>query len=241
MKIRRALISVSDKTGLSTFAHGLHELGVELISTSGTAAFLEQAGVPVTTVEELTGVGRAARRPGEDAAPVAARRDPRPARPRRRHGLARGGRDRADRPRRLQPVPVPVGGRAPGRVRGRGDREHRHRRPDDGARGGEELPLGGRRHRARPLRLRARRAELRRRRALARHPPRPGRRGVRAHRLLRRRDRGLVHRHRAVPRPAHDRPGQGRRPGLRREPAPAGRVLPRGRRPPARALAHRPA
>jgi len=50
MKIRRALISVSDKNGLSTFATGLHALGVELISTSGTAAFLEQAGVPVTTV-----------------------------------------------------------------------------------------------------------------------------------------------------------------------------------------------
>ena len=55
MKIKRALISVSDKNGLSTFAQGLHALGVELISTSGTAAFLEQAGVPVTTVEQLTG------------------------------------------------------------------------------------------------------------------------------------------------------------------------------------------
>jgi len=55
MKIRRALISVSDKNGLSTFATGLHALGVELISTSGTAAFLEQARVPVTTVEHLTG------------------------------------------------------------------------------------------------------------------------------------------------------------------------------------------
>ncbi len=44
MKIARALISVSDKNGLSTFAQGLHELGVELISTSGTADFLEAAG-----------------------------------------------------------------------------------------------------------------------------------------------------------------------------------------------------
>jgi phosphoribosylaminoimidazolecarboxamide formyltransferase/IMP cyclohydrolase len=55
MKIRRALISVSEKNGLSTFAQGLHELGVELISTSGTAGFLDGAGVPVTTVEQLTG------------------------------------------------------------------------------------------------------------------------------------------------------------------------------------------
>jgi phosphoribosylaminoimidazolecarboxamide formyltransferase/IMP cyclohydrolase len=55
MGIRRALISVSDKNGLSTLAAGLAELDVELISTSGTAAFLGDAGVPVTTVEGLTG------------------------------------------------------------------------------------------------------------------------------------------------------------------------------------------
>jgi phosphoribosylaminoimidazolecarboxamide formyltransferase/IMP cyclohydrolase len=54
MKIARALISVSDKNGLSTFAQGLHDLGVELISTAGTATFLESAGLPVTRVEELT-------------------------------------------------------------------------------------------------------------------------------------------------------------------------------------------
>ena len=55
MKVARALISVSDKNGLGTFAEGLHELGIELISTSGTAAFLEEAGLPVTRVEDLTG------------------------------------------------------------------------------------------------------------------------------------------------------------------------------------------
>jgi phosphoribosylaminoimidazolecarboxamide formyltransferase/IMP cyclohydrolase len=55
MKIQRALISVSDKNGLATFATGLRDLGVELISTSGTAQFLGDAGLPVTTVEELTG------------------------------------------------------------------------------------------------------------------------------------------------------------------------------------------
>jgi phosphoribosylaminoimidazolecarboxamide formyltransferase / IMP cyclohydrolase len=57
LTVRRALISVSDKSGLSTLATGLAELGVELISTSGTAAFLRDAGVEVTTVEELTGAG----------------------------------------------------------------------------------------------------------------------------------------------------------------------------------------
>ncbi len=54
--IRRALISVSDKTGLERFARGLHEGGVELISTSGTATFLEELGLPVTRIEDITGV-----------------------------------------------------------------------------------------------------------------------------------------------------------------------------------------
>jgi phosphoribosylaminoimidazolecarboxamide formyltransferase / IMP cyclohydrolase len=55
MKVQRALISVSDKNGLATFAAGLSELGVELISTSGTAQLLADSGLAVTTVEELTG------------------------------------------------------------------------------------------------------------------------------------------------------------------------------------------
>jgi phosphoribosylaminoimidazolecarboxamide formyltransferase / IMP cyclohydrolase len=55
MSIQRALISVSDKNGLASFAAGLAELGIELISTSGTATFLSDAGLQVTTVEELTG------------------------------------------------------------------------------------------------------------------------------------------------------------------------------------------
>src|SRR5215467_12522599 len=53
--VRRALISVSDKTGLVDFAHGLDALGVALVSTGGTAAALRQAGVPVTDVSTLTG------------------------------------------------------------------------------------------------------------------------------------------------------------------------------------------
>ena len=48
MKIRRALLSVSDKSGLDAFAAGLAELGVELVSTSGTARFLEEQGLAVT-------------------------------------------------------------------------------------------------------------------------------------------------------------------------------------------------
>jgi phosphoribosylaminoimidazolecarboxamide formyltransferase/IMP cyclohydrolase len=53
--IRRALVSVHDKTGLEELARGLHAAGVELVSTGSTAARIADAGVPVTPVEQLTG------------------------------------------------------------------------------------------------------------------------------------------------------------------------------------------
>ncbi|MBL8762803.1 MAG: bifunctional phosphoribosylaminoimidazolecarboxamide formyltransferase/IMP cyclohydrolase [Phycisphaerae bacterium] len=53
--IRRALLSVSDKAGLVELARALHERGVELVSTGGTAKALAGAGLPVTPVERLTG------------------------------------------------------------------------------------------------------------------------------------------------------------------------------------------
>src|SRR6476619_3646823 len=54
--VRRALISVSDKTGLREFATALvSEFKIELISTGGTAKFLREAGLPVTDVSEITG------------------------------------------------------------------------------------------------------------------------------------------------------------------------------------------
>ena len=56
MTVKRALISVSDKTGLLEFAHGLVDLGVELIATSGTAAYLAEHNLQTTRVEDLTGV-----------------------------------------------------------------------------------------------------------------------------------------------------------------------------------------
>lgn len=51
----RALLSVSDKTGLVEFAQRLHEAGVALIASGGTARALDQAGIPVTAVEQVTG------------------------------------------------------------------------------------------------------------------------------------------------------------------------------------------
>jgi len=53
--IRRALLSVFDKTGLAGLATALHEAGVELVSTGSTASTIASAGVPVTRVEDLTG------------------------------------------------------------------------------------------------------------------------------------------------------------------------------------------
>lgn len=55
--VRRALLSVSDKTGLVAFARFLHGRGVELLSTGGTARLLVEAGLPVQEVGALTGVG----------------------------------------------------------------------------------------------------------------------------------------------------------------------------------------
>lgn len=55
MKIKRALLSVSDKTGIVEFARNLHILGVEIISTGGTMKAIKDAGVPVTYVSEVTG------------------------------------------------------------------------------------------------------------------------------------------------------------------------------------------
>ncbi|MDB5820971.1 MAG: purH, partial [Rhizobacter sp.] len=53
--VMQALISVSDKTGVVEFAQALHEVGVKLLSTGGTAKLLADAGLPVTEVAEMTG------------------------------------------------------------------------------------------------------------------------------------------------------------------------------------------
>ena len=54
-KIMRALLSLTDKTGLVQFARGLNGLGVELVSTGGTAKAIKDAGIPVKDVAEVTG------------------------------------------------------------------------------------------------------------------------------------------------------------------------------------------
>jgi phosphoribosylaminoimidazolecarboxamide formyltransferase/IMP cyclohydrolase len=56
MPITRALLSVSDKTGITDLAKALHEKGVTILSTGGTAKLLADAGIPVQQVAEVTGM-----------------------------------------------------------------------------------------------------------------------------------------------------------------------------------------
>jgi len=55
VKVSRALLSVSDKTGLVEFARGLADLGIEIVSTGGTARELDAAGIPVRSISDFTG------------------------------------------------------------------------------------------------------------------------------------------------------------------------------------------
>src|SRR6201982_3457830 len=55
MKIKRALLSVSDKTGIAEFARRLSEMGIEIISTGGTATLLKNQSIPVVEIEKFTG------------------------------------------------------------------------------------------------------------------------------------------------------------------------------------------
>ena len=63
-KITRALLSVYDKTGIVEFARELQQRGVELVSSGGTAKAIADAGIPVTAVDDITGVPPDPRRTG---------------------------------------------------------------------------------------------------------------------------------------------------------------------------------
>ena len=144
VEVRRALLSVSDKTGIVEFARGLADLGIEIVSTGGTAGALADAGIPHRSITRLHRLSRDHGRARQDAAPEALR------------GPA-GGARRARRTSRaaadaevelvdlvcvnLYPFEQTVAQARRGRRRG--DREHRHRRTNDDPRGGEELRLRG--------------------------------------------------------------------------------------------------
>ncbi len=93
-KVRRALLSVFDKAGLVDLARGLHDLGVELVSTGGSRAALEAAGLPVRDVSELTGFpeimdGRVKTlHPGVHGGLLGIRADPAHAQAMETHGIA---------------------------------------------------------------------------------------------------------------------------------------------------------
>jgi hypothetical protein len=73
-KIRRALISVSDKTGLDEFAASLAAHGVEIISTGGTARFLRDQGLTVTDISDVTGFPEMMDGPRQDPSSQSPRR-----------------------------------------------------------------------------------------------------------------------------------------------------------------------
>ena len=162
VRIRRAVLSVSDKTGIVEFARGLADLGIEIVSTGGTAPALEAAGIAVRAIDDFTGFpeimgGRVKTLHPKLYAGLLARRDD-PA-----HMVAAEEHDIEFVDLvcvNLYPFEETAARR--GVDRRRGDREHRHRRADDGPRGGEELHL--RRGRRQPGELRRGPAGARRRR-----------------------------------------------------------------------------
>ena len=149
VRIRRALLSVSDKRGIVDFARGLAELGVELVSTGGTAQELERRRrSTVRAIDDLTGFPR--------SWTAASRRCTRSSTP----GCSRCATTRSTRAAAEHDIefvdlvcvnlyPFERTAARRGVERRRGHREHRHRRPDDDPRGGEEPRVRGGRRQAR--------------------------------------------------------------------------------------------
>ncbi len=195
--IRRALVSVYDKTGLDDLVRGLHDAGVALVSTGGSAARIESLGIPVTKVEDLTGFpecldGRVKTlHPKVHAGILADRRLDSHVRQLEELGIEPFDLVVSN----LYPFRQTVAVRRHARRVRRADR---HRRTVDGAGRGQEPPVGRHRHLARVVRRRA--GRRRRRRLHPRAAPAAGRRGVRAHRGVRRRG-GLVDGHACWRRP----------------------------------------
>ena len=137
----RALLSVSDKTGLVDFARGLAARGFELVSTGGTAGRSQAAGLAVIAIADVTGFpemmdGRVKTLHPLVHGGILARRD----RARRSRGRAATHGIAPDRSRRRQSVSVREGRGQSGHAVRRADRGDRHRRAEHGACRGQELP-----------------------------------------------------------------------------------------------------
>jgi phosphoribosylaminoimidazolecarboxamide formyltransferase/IMP cyclohydrolase len=147
VRLRRALLSVSDKSGLIEFARGLVELGIEIVSTGGSARELSAAGLQVRPVEDFTGFpeimeGRVKTLHPRLYGGLLARRD------QQGHldAAAAHGIEQVDLMCvNLYPFESTIAPRR--RQRAAGARDHRHRRTDDDPRGRQESRLrrGGRR------------------------------------------------------------------------------------------------
>ena len=228
MKVKRALVSVSDKRDLEPFVRGLVDLGVEVISTGGTARYLQ--GSRAAHHRHLRGhrLPRDHGRPGQDPAsrPSTAASWPTAAGPAHLKAIADLG---------IKPIDLVVVNLYPfeahRRQRGRRAKTTPSRTSTSAA-----PPWCARRPRtsagwaSSPTRptttpvlaeLKANGGEL-----SLRDPAQPGGQGLPAHRPLRLGHRQLVRRAGGrLPRTPHARPGQGPGPALRREPAPAGRLV----------------
>ena len=205
VQVRRALLSVSDKRGLVDFARGLTELGVEIVSTGGTAAELEGEGMPIRSVESYTGF------------PEILDGRVKTLHPRIHAGLlaVRSSEEHVDtlNEHEIEPIDLVCVNLYPVRARvvearggaGGGDREHRRGRSHADPRRRQEPRLRGRGGVARELRRGARGAAPERRPPLGPHPREPRPRGLRLHRALRHGHLPLVRRARGrLPGPAHD-------------------------------------
>ena len=105
-KIERALLSVTDKTGVVEFARGLAQIGVELISTGGTAKALREAGIAVKDISELTGFPEMLDGRVKTLAPQGSRRHSAHSRKPQSHGGRAGAWNSADRHGGGQPLRV---------------------------------------------------------------------------------------------------------------------------------------
>jgi hypothetical protein len=188
-KVARALLSVSDKSGIVELARSLAALGIHILSTGGTAKLLEKEGIAVTEVSAHTGFpemldGRVKTLHPKIHGGLLARRDD----PAHLAAIKSAG---------IAPIDLLVVNLYPFQAtvadpdcRFEDAVEHRHRRPWHAARRGEEPRR--RRGGGRPCRLpeNNRRIEGPRRR-FGRNPVRAGEKSIRAHRGLRWRDREL--------------------------------------------------
>jgi phosphoribosylaminoimidazolecarboxamide formyltransferase/IMP cyclohydrolase len=151
-RIERALISVSDKNGIVEFSRALAALGVELVSTGGTASLLRDNKIAVKDVSEITGFpemmdGRVKTlHPKIHGGILALRDNPEHVAKMKEHGIKPIDLVVVN----LYPFEATVARGAPFR---RDRREHRHRRTEHGARGGEESPAGRRGRRSGGLRF----------------------------------------------------------------------------------------